>query len=433
MREKHGETATSNASVSPKRVVLLLPSATYRSDFIDAAESIGVEVIVASNARQAMDAQMGDRAIVVDFDEVPESVAAIVSLHATSPVHAVVAVDERGVRLAAAASARLGFAHNPTAAVDATRDKLHLREALRAGGVSQPAFATHRPDAPLDAALDCVDQVGGFPVVVKPLHLSGSQGVIRVDHADALGAVIARVRIIACSPDDPVLIERYVPGHEVAVEGLLRGGTLEVLAVFDKPDPLVGPYFEESIYVTPSRVPAITLERVASLTAEAVRALGLVEGPIHAEVRIEHLADSGASEGGSSAQMWMIEVAGRSIGGLCARTLRFGLGITLEQIILRHALGMPLPTLKRERSASGVVMLPIGRGGILERVDGLENAEDVPGVRGLEITVPVGTRVEPLPEGDRYLGFVFATGESPASVERSLRLAQDAVRPIWRQ
>lgn len=415
-----------------KRVVLLLPSATYRSDFIDAAEALGVEVVVASNAPQAMEADMGDRAIVVDFSDVARSVGTIAALHSHAPVHAVVAVDEQGVGVAAAAAARLGFAHNPRSAVDATRNKLQLRNALRTGRVSQPAFAVHAPNGSPEAALACAEEVGGFPVVVKPLHLSGSQGVIRVDEAAALGSVIARVRAIASAPDDPILIEQYVPGHEVAVEGLLRNGVLDVLAVFDKPDPLVGPYFEESIYVTPSRLSDAVLERVASLTAEAVRALGLVEGPIHAEVRIDEVTDPAFAAAGSSSRMWMIEVAGRSIGGLCARTLRFGLGITLEQIILRHALAMPMPNLKRERNASGVVMLPIGEGGVLQRVDGLDDARDVPGVRGVEITVPSGARVKPLPEGDRYLGFVFAAGDSPAAVERSLRLAQASIRPVWR-
>ena len=437
-------------------MVLLLPSATYRSDFVGAAEALGVEVVVASNVRQAMERSMGDRAVVVDFDNVTDSVAAIVALHERAPVDAVVAVDERGVALAAAASARLGFAHNPQSAVEATRDKLQLRNAMRNGGVSQPAFAAHRPaDAPR-SAYDRVEEVGGFPVVVKPLHLSGSQGVIRVDDAQSLAQVIGRVRTIACAPDDPVLIEEYVPGREVAVEGLMRKGVLEVLAVFDKPEPLTGPYFEETIYVTPSRLTASVSGRVESLVADAVKALGLVEGPVHAEVRIDDArsddarsddarsddarsddarsddARSDDAEGTvSPARMWIIEVAGRSIGGLCARTLRFGLGITLEQVILRHALGLPLPNLKRERTASGVLMIPIAGGGVLVRVEGLDDARGVAGIRGVEITVPNGTTVRPIPEGDRYLGFVFATGESPAIVEAALRTARSCIHPIW--
>ena len=439
-------TDTSAAQHGRKRVVLLLPSATYRSDFVGAAKALGIEVVVASNVRQAMARSMGDRAIVVDFDNVADSVAALVALHGRAPVHAVVAVDEQGVALAAAASARLGFAHNPLSAVEATRDKLQMRNAMRTGGVSQPAFALHRPVAPPRSALDCVEEVGGFPVVVKPLHLSGSQGVIRVDDAQSLELVIGRVRKIACAPDDPVLIEKYVPGREVAVEGLMRNGVLEVLAVFDKPDPLTGPYFEETIYVTPSRLTPSVSGRVESLVADAVKALGLVEGPIHAEVRIDDARsddaqsddarnDDARSDGPertvSPARMWIIEVAGRSIGGLCARTLRFGLGITLEQVIFRHALAMPLPNLKRERIASGVLMIPIDGGGVLERVEGLDDARGVAGIRGLEITVPNGTTVRPIPEGDRYLGFVFATGESPAFVEAALRTAGSRIHPIW--
>ena len=414
-----------------KRVVLLLPSATYRTDFVDAAEALGVEVVVASNFRQAMASDMGDRAIVVHFSDIPAAVEVIAALHDRQPIHAVVAVDEQGVAVAAAASARLGFFHNPASAVAATRDKLHLRRSLQSAGVAQPAFAAHFPADPGEGAFHCVEAVGGFPVVVKPLHLSGSQGVIRVDDAISLLPTIARVRGIACAPTDPVVIEKYVPGVEVAVEGLMRNGVLEALAVFDKPDPLVGPYFEETIYVTPSRLPESVVELVVALVAEAVHAIGLVEGPIHAEVRIDGSTDDGADHGVATPRLWIIEVAGRSIGGLCARTLRFGLGISLEQVILRHALAMPLPKLRRERIASGVLMLPIDGGGVLERVEGLDEAHRVAGVRGLEITVPFGTHVRPLPDGDRYLGFVFATAESAADVEEALRLAGSMIHPIW--
>jgi hypothetical protein len=223
---------------------------------------------------------------------------------------------------------------------------------------------------------------------------------------------VARVRAIA---PGPVLVEEYVPGVEVAVEGLLRGGELELLAVFDKPDPLVGPYFEETIYVTPSRLDGATLARVGDVAARACAAIGLVEGPVHAELRID------------GARVWVIEVAARSIGGLCARALRFGAGIALEEVILRHALGMPLDGLTREHAASGVMMLPIPHAGVLRAVDGQGAARAVPGVTGVEITVPRGRRVVPLPEGDRYLGFVFARGETPADVEGALRIAYDAL------
>ena len=206
-----------------------------------------------------------------------------------------------------------------------------------------------------------------------------------------------------------------MPGIEIAVEGLLRDGQLAVLAVFDKPDPLEGPYFEETIYVTPSRLPAETLGRAEIVTARACAAIGLVEGPIHAEVRVD--AD----------RVHVIEVAARSIGGLCARTLRFGAGIALEELVLRHALGMPLDGIQREPGASGVMMLPIPEAGTLQEVRGQDAARAVPGVTGLEITIPRGRPVVPLPDGDRYLGFVFARGDTPEAVEASLRSAHTAL------
>jgi biotin carboxylase len=290
--------------------------------------------------------------------------------------------------------------------VAATRDKVAMREALAAAEVPQPAFVV------VDGALPDLE----YPVVLKPVDRSGSQGVIRADDPVAAREAAGRIRAIA---DGPVLVEHYVAGVEVAVEGLLRDGDLTVLAIFDKPDPLEGPYFEETIYVTPSRLDRTSLARIGDVTARACTAIGLVEGPVHAELRVERAGDGD--------RVFLIEVAARSIGGLCARTLRFGAGIALEELVLRHALGMSLDDLTREPAASGVMMLPIPRAGILREVRGQDAARAVPGITGLEITVPRGRRVLPLPEGDRYLGFLFATGDAPEAVEASLRAAHAAL------
>ena len=375
------------------RILLLLPTSTYRApDFVRAAARLGVEVVVGSEEAQALAAGMGDRAVVVPLDDPEVAADAIVALDRRAAIDAVVAVDDRGVLAAATAGERLGFPHNPPTAVAATRDKASMRTALARAEVLQPRFVV---DSPPDFA---------YPWVMKPLDRSGSQGVIRVDDADAARAAVARIGAIA---PGPVLVEEYVPGFEVAVEGLLREGELELLAVFDKPDPLVGPYFEETIYVTPSRLDPATLARVEDVAARACAAIGLVEGPVHAELRVD------------GDRVWVIEVAARSIGGLC--------GIALEEVILRHALGMPLDGLAREPAASGVMMLPIPHAGVLRAVDGEDAARAVPGITGLEITVPRGRRVVPVPEGDRYLGFLFARGETPADVEAALRAAHDAL------
>jgi biotin carboxylase len=387
------------------RVLLLLPTSTYRApDFVRAAARLGVDVIVGSEEEQALAAGMGDRAVVVPLDDPAVAADTIVALDHRAAVDAVVAVDDRGVLAAAAAGERLGFPHNPPEAVAATRDKASMRTALAAAEVPQPRFAVAQG---VDSLPDFA-----FPWVMKPLDRAGSQGVIRVDDADAARAGVARIDAIA---PGPLVVEEYVPGVEVAVEGLLRDGALEPLAVFDKPDPLVGPYFEETIYVTPSRLSAATLARVHDVAARACVAIGLVEGPVHAELRVD------------GDRVWVIEVAARSIGGLCARALRFGAGIALEEVILRHALGMPLDGLARESAASGVMMLPIPHAGVLRAVDGQDAARAVPGITGLEITVPRGRRVVPLPEGDRYLGFLFARGKTPAEVEAALRAAHDAL------
>jgi biotin carboxylase len=393
-----------------RRILLLLPTSTYRAtDFVRAAGRLGVEVVVGSEQRQAMAEDMGDRAVVVPLSDVAAATDAIVALHERSPIDAVVAVDDQGVEVAAVAGQRLGFRHNDPAAAAATRDKVAMRGALAEAGVAQPRFAVVGDPEAVTRSL--VDRVG-LPCVVKPIGLSASRGVIRADDLDAARAAARRVRGIV---DGPLLVEQYVPGDEVAVEGLLRDGTLDVLAVFDKPDPLVGPYFEETIYVTPSRLTPSILDAVGALTAEAARAIGLTEGAIHAEVRI------------SGDRIWLIEVAGRSIGGLCARTLRFGAGIALEELILRHALDMEIDDLERERAASGVMMLPIPGAGVLVDVHGLDAARAVPGVTDVEITVPRGRHVVPLPEGDRYLGFLFARADTPEDVERALRAGYAAL------
>lgn len=395
------------------QVLLLLPSNTYRaSDFLGAARRLGADVIVGTDHEQTLEGAMGDRSLRLDLSDVGGATSRIIEHSKRVPIDAVVAVEDKGVEVAAAASAALGLRHPPTDAIALTRDKLALRRALDGTGVSQPAFVE------LAAGDDAGELCGelGFPCVIKPTSMSASRGVIRADDpGEARGAAARIRRILALAgrhPDAPLLAEKFVPGVEVALEGLMRGGRLEVLALFDKPDPLDGPYFEETIYLTPSRLDPELASAVVDEIAAAAGAIGLDEGPLHAELRIS---------GGTPV---LVEVAARSIGGLCSRSLRFGMGITLEELILRHALDMPIHHTESAWKASGAMMLPIPCLGTLRFVAGVEDARRVPGVIGVEITIPKGAPVVPLPEGDRYLGFAFATGDSPEEVERSLRTAR---------
>jgi biotin carboxylase len=386
------------------RVLLVLPTTTYRAaDFLKAASRLGASVVVATEDEPPL---LAERAVRVDLDDPEAAAAAMVDRDDRLPIDAVVAVDDRGVLPAAHAAMRLGLPHNPPEAVAATRDKSAMRALLARGEVAQPDFELLAPGS---------EPTLPYPLVLKPIDRSGSTGVIRVDDGDAAREAVARIRRIVGDDGATVLAERFVPGDEVSVEGLLRDGELDVLAVFDKPDPLDGPYFEETIYVTPSRH---DVERIARVVADACRAVGLREGPVHAEARVDVRSGRGV----------VLEVAARSIGGLCSRALTFGAGVSLEELILRHALGLPLDDLRREQQASGVMMLPIPRSGVLREVAGRDDALAVPGIGGLEITVPPGRVVRALPEGDRYLGFLFARGDTPAVVDRALRDAASRLR-----
>ena len=402
------------------RILLLIPSRTYRThDFMEAAGRLGIEVVIGSEHRPALAGLMQDRHLRLDFHDVGRSTARIVEYCGAHPLAAVVAVDDSGTLLAASAADALGLPHNPVDAVRAARDKARMRERFRAAGLATPGFTI----VAIDADPSTVAATLHYPSVVKPLDLSGSQGVIKVDHPASFPAVFRRVASIvaACQPNGnqaTVLVEDFIPGDEVAVEALLRNGELEVLAIFDKPDPLNGPFFEETIYVTPSRLDAAVQSRIMDTTRRAATALGLTDGPIHAELRIN-------PDG-----VWALELAARSIGGLCSRTLRFGSGISLEELILRHAASLPLPAHDREKRAAGVMMLPIPTAGRLRAVEGQAEAKQIAGIDGLVITIPPNEILTPLPEGDRYLGFMFARGETPGAVEASLRQAHARLRVV---
>ncbi len=392
------------------RVLLLLPTATYRArDFIAAARRLGVDVVVGSEEPQVL-GEDGVNTVLIPLDDLEAASDAVGDLDRRLPLDAVVAVDEQGVVVAGELAARLGLPHNPVDALAATRDKSRLRSRLEAEEVPQPAYRVARTP---EEARDAVAELGP-PAVIKPVGLSASRGVIRVDTPDEVAAVATRVLDIQGGP--PLLVERYVPGAEVAVEALVHDGALDVLAIFDKPDPLEGPYFEETLFVTPSRLPAASQHEVVRATSAAVAALGLRTGPVHAELRVP-----------SEREAVVLEIAARSIGGLCARSLVFGLGVSLEELILRQATGRALGSLQPAHASSGVMMLPIPRRGTLVAVRGQDDARTLPGVDGVEITIPAGHAVVPLPDGDRYLGFVFAHGESPLAVEQTLRAAHAAL------
>jgi len=401
------------------RILLLIATRSYRTaDLMEAAVGLDCEVTVGSDAPTALAGLQPGATVTLPLDDPDATARAIAGLHAHYPLRAVVGLDDDTVVAAAAACEILHLRGNPVAAVQAARDKARTRALLTEAGLVQPPFFLVENGADLAAAAARAP----YPCVVKPLSLGGSRGVIRADDPAAFVAAAERVRAILATeteaaarlrptPDRRLLVEGFLPGREVALEGLLSRGTLHPLALFDKPDPLDGPYFEETLYVTPSRLPVPVQREIVTTTGRALDALGLREGPIHAELRI---GDTGCA---------VVEIAPRTIGGLCSRTLRFGAGIRLEELVLRHALGEGVAGIAREELPAGVMMLPIPRAGRLHAVRGQAAARRVAGVVELTITIPRGQQVVPLPEGDRYLGFLFARGPTPAAVEESLRAA----------
>lgn len=406
-------------STSTRRRILILTSKLgYQTRaFTDAAKKLNLEISFGTDRCHKLDDPWSDNALALHFEN-PESAAAEIAAQVSSNrPDAILALGDRPTVTAAYAARSLSLVANSPKSVELCRNKFSQREALRRANLPVPDFFAFAIAENLDSVVARVN----FPCVLKPLSLSASQGVIRADNAAEFREAVRRIRGLLESPEiqvqrepnlDRILVENYIPGREVALEGLLTSEKLRVLAIFDKPDPLEGPYFEETIYVTPSRLPQSDQRALLDCAACSVAALGLATGPIHTEFRINERGP------------WIIEIAPRPIGGLCARALRFGNGkIPLEELILRHALQMEGRDLDREEAAAGVMMIPVPRSGIFENVEGQQAAERIPGIDSIMITARLHDYVAAWPEGNSYLGFIFSRADTPAAAEAALREA----------
>lgn len=409
-----------SATHAQPRILIFATKLGYQTRaFDEAAKKLGVELAFVTDRCQRLDDPWRDRALPVHFEMPEEAAYAVMQAQRGNRVDGVLALGDRPTLAAAYAARGLGVAHNHPASVEACRSKLRMREVFRDAGLPVPWFRGVMLNAIPEPSLLGMQ----YPCVLKPMSLSASQGVVRANNREEFLAGATRLKRLLESAEiratrepnlDRMLVEDYLPGREVAVEGLVTDGEPRVLAIFDKPDPLEGPYFEETIYVTPSRLSAAQQAGIAKCFADSVRALGLMHGPVHGEFRINEQG------------VWPIEVAARPIGGLCARALRFRVEgqpetMGLEELLLRHALGLPGSDAPREESASGVLMIPVPASGILEKVDGQEEARKVAGVTELEITARIHDYVAAWPEGSSYLGFLFAKSETPGEVETALR------------
>jgi biotin carboxylase len=393
-----GEEKVKLQAESTDKLLLVAATTGYQTQsFAEAARRQGIEVVLATDRCHVLEDPWQDHAIAVKFAD-PQPVAGI-------EVDGIVAVADRPTLIAALTAEAMGLPWHTPDAVRICRDKRAMRKVFESAGLLVPRNFS----VPVDSEPTEVAGRVEFPCVLKPTGHSGSRGVIRADNPEEFRAAFMRIRQIIQTVHEEgaeaIQIEAYIDGREFALEGLMTRGQLQVLAIFDKPDPLAGPFFEETIYVTPSRETAEVQQAIAETTRRAVAALGLYHGPIHAEMRV-------TPEG-----VFMLEVAARPIGGLCARAIRFANGLTLEDVVVLHAVGRMPEDLSPGAPALGLMMIPIPRGGIYQSVRGF--TEDPHGE--VIITAKAGQKLVPLPEGASYLGFIFARGDSAADVESLLR------------
>lgn len=413
----------------PPHLLLVSPTTGYQAEqFRRAAEKLAIQLTLATNRCDQLDDPWGDQAVAVKFES-PK--AALPELRKRGPFQGIVACGDRGALLAAQLAPPLALAFHPVRAAQASHDKFTFRQILAEAGLPSPWFRRERLDADPAALATQVD----YPCVLKPLMLSASRGVIRADTPEQFAAAFTRIRQLLESPEiqqqqDPnarfLQIEGFLSGVECALEGWMSAGVLQRFALFDKPDPLNGPYFEESLYIAPSRLDTDRRAVIWDMVEAAARAVSLGPGPVHAEVRW------------SDDVCYVLEIAARSIGGLCGRALRFrkpGKGelISLEELLIRGALGEPLNAWEREAQASGVMMIPIPRSGVLDRIEGVEAAQALPGIESIEITAKPDQLLRALPEGATYLGFIFARAATPEAVEAALRAAHAQLRITLRE
>jgi biotin carboxylase len=406
------------------RVLLLLPTTTYRTKaFLEAALKLGVDVVAASEEPSTLAQTNPEGLLTLDFSAPERASYQAKEFAERFPVDAVIPVDEDTAVVSAAIAGALKLKHNPVDAAITAKNKHRMREVLERAGVQVPKFWRFSLD---EDAREVAARVT-YPCVVKPVFLSTSRGVMRADNEEEFAGVVRRLDHIVSEPKlsrrggelkREALVEEFVPGFEVAVEGLVTNGEFQMLAIFDKPDPLDGPFFEETIYVTPSRLSQDVQRKIIETTSTAIGAMGLIGGTVHAELRVNEQGP------------WVIEVAARSIGGLCAHALRFDEGVTLEELIIRHALGENVSNVQRESLASGVMMIPIPRAGVLREVLGVDAAKSTPNVKDVIITAHITQAILPPPEGASYLGFIFSRADTPGEVEAALRQAHSLLEFI---
>lgn len=406
-------------NINKPRLLIIAPHHSYRiAPYINASEQLGIDITIASAGEHSIISVI-NKGLHIDFSDQQQALADILVAARQTPFQAVLGTDDMSVALAASVAKELGLMHNPPQAALIARRKDHARACLFKAGVTVPTHQRIELAKSIPVQLEKLD----YPCVLKPLAMSGSRGVIRVDDVAAAQLAINRIMTILREVDvveeaGAILAESFISGTEIAYEGILSNGILKTLVIFDKPDPLDGPYFEETYYISPSRLSKALQQQVKQIVLDACQAYGLEQGPVHAELRID-----------KNNKIWVLEVAARTIGGECARLVELVTGQALEKLVLAQLLNINLPRIKFQGGA-GVLMIPIETAGILRRIEGISAARAVPFIKELVISVRDGHELVPLPEGSSYLGFIYAVASTAVEAESALREAHSKLKIV---
>lgn len=397
-----------------KNILLLVPTETYRAEaFITGAAALGVSLTIASERRQAMAASMGRRTLVVSMQNPEVGLKQIEQAADNMQFDAIISVDDGGLATAALASKKLGLKYISTNSAQMSNNKIAMRKRLEQTEISKPWFLVHKPTNKISITTGAIPS---FPIIVKPASLSGSIGVMRIDAPEDVESALALCESIqmdhGCGGDTQTLIEQYISGVECAVEAMVFNDQLKILAIFDKPRPLEGPYFAETIYVAPSERDREIQNKLQSTLEEARKALEIKTGPIHAEFRIT-----------SDREVYLIELAARSIGGMCSNAIPLSGGRSLEELIIAEALGMEIPEFAIENQASGVFMMPVPAKGVLRSISGVEEAKSTRWITNVTLSMMINSEVSPIPYDARYVGFIFAKAPTSRAVVEALEEA----------
>jgi hypothetical protein len=390
-----------------KKVLLVIPEKSYKSnDFVVAAKRLKIPFSIITDSQQVSE-RLSDNIIVYNF----QKDISLEILEKLKNITHILPVDHSSLEFAAKLRDLLSATGNSYVSVMNAMDKYKSRT------IFNDVTEVKIKNAYINDPKDLITFMSKINIgVLKPTRGTASNKVIKVTQQNMDQLLIQN--IIKDCDENELIIEEFIEGDEYAFEGILIDSKLSKFVVFEKPLAFVEPYFEESIYITPSNLSNEIIESVHKRLQKACQKLGLTNGPIHAEFKI------------SNNEVFLIEINPRMIGGLCSRCLSFGLfKQSLEELILLSFSTGKFKKVELLSNYVGVLMLPVPKSGKFISINHNEIMK-IENVSSVDITVSKNTLLQMPPNGERYLGFVFSQGENKSVVMRALESAIKIAVPV---